>query len=251
MIKRSLVKDLTGKVYGCLTVIGENTNLKGSHGECTWYCQCECGKVEVRQGAKFKEGRFPKNCPHESKARYRVDTITTDTIKEVLNLVTTSSDIFDVLRKRRMSQNSFFLALRKDAELSVFYDACRKIRIEELLETCVNEVDEASNKLELDKAKTKLAHYQWKAEKLIPEAYGAKVQIDVNKTVDIRGALEEAKERAGIIEATYKTVVQEEIQKELPSPSPEPEPLPQDSNELDFAELYRQTQNSTAEDLLG
>jgi hypothetical protein len=110
------------------------------------------------------------------------------------------------------------LALRKDAELSVFYDACRKIRIEELLETIVTEVDQASNRLELDKAKTKLAHYQWKAEKLIPEAYGNRVQIDVNKTVDIRGAIEEAKARAGIIEATYKTVVEEEIKAELPSP---------------------------------
>lgn len=253
MDKPTLIKDLTGKVYGCSTVIGENTKAKGYRGECTWHCQCECGKIEVRTGAKLKEGRFPKTCPHESKARYRVDTITADKIKEVIDLVTPTSDIFDILRKGRMSQNSFFLALKKDAELSAFYDACRKIRIEELLETCVTEVDQASNKLDLEKAKIKLHHYQWKAEKLIPEAYGNKVQIDVNKTVDIRGAIEEAKTRAGIVEATYRTVVAEEIRKELPTPKPttEPEPLSADSSEINFAEIYQRSVRPSEDDLLG
>lgn len=250
MGSRAHVKDLTGNTYGVLTVIGENVDLKGHIGDCTWYCQCECGKIEVRQGARLKTGRFPKTCQHDPKARYRVDTITTDTIKEVLNLVSPGSDIFDVLRKRRMSQNSFFLALKKDAELSAFYDACRKIRIEELLEICVAGVDQADSKLDLEKAKIKLHHYQWKAEKLIPEAYGNKVQIDVNKTVDIRGALEEAKTRAGIIEATYRTVVAEETRKELPNPT-QPEPLSPDSSEIDFAEIYQRSVRPTEDDLLG
>jgi len=148
-----------------------------------------------------------------------LDAITPERIKLVLSRVDAKTDIFDAIRKERLSANAFFLALRKDAELNAFYQDQRKVVIEELLEDARLLLMDADNKIELEKAKANLSYYQWKAEKLIPESYGNKVQIDVNKTVDIRGALEEAKERAGIIEATYKTVVNEEIKKELPKPA--------------------------------
>ena len=247
---------LTGQTFNCFTVI-QKTDKHAKNRHRIYKCQCECGKIVEYPDDDLKLKKVPKTCIHTTRG-IRLDAITPERIKEVLNLVEPGSDIFNVLRKLRLSQNSFFLALKKNAELSNFYDECRKIRIEELLESIIDEVDQAETKIELGKAKIKLIHYQWKAEKLIPEVYGAKVQIDVNKTVDIRGALDEARARAGIIEATYKTV-EDEVKKELPEPNhskPEPnpskpEPLPADSNEIDFAEMYQRSINPSAEDLLG
>lgn len=240
---------MIGQTFNCFTIIAESEK-RTSGKNIIYRCQCECGTIELYGSDAIKLKRIPKACIHNVRG-IRLDAITPERIKEVLNLVEPGSDIFNVLRKLRLSQNSFFLALKKNAELSNFYNECRKIRIEELLESIVAEVDQADSKLELEKAKIKLTHYQWKAEKLIPEAYGAKVQIDVNKTVDIRGALDEARARAGIIEATYRAV-EDEVKKELPEPNPsKPEPLPADSNEIDFAEMYQRSLNPTAEDLLG
>jgi len=39
-------------------------------------------------------------------------------------------------------------------------------------------------------------HYHWKAGKLIPKVYGDKLDLNVSTTVDLAGALAEAKERA-------------------------------------------------------
>lgn len=209
---------ITGQTFNCFTVI-QKTDKHAKNRHRIYKCQCECGKIVEYPDDDLKLKKVPKACIHNTRG-IRLDAITPERIKEVLNFVEPGSDIFNVLRKLRISQNSFFLALKKNTELSNFYNECRKIRIEELLESIVAEVDQADSKIELEKAKIKLNHYQWKAEKLIPEAYGAKVQIDVNKTVDIRGALEDAKARAGIIEATYRAV-EEEIRNELPSPTEE------------------------------
>jgi len=209
--------NLIGQTFNTFTVIAQSDeHAKNRHR--LYYCQCECGAIEMFGDDVIKLKRTGKTCNHITRG-IRLDAITPERIKLVLSRVDAKTDIFDAIRKERLSANAFFLALRKDAELNAFYQDQRKVVIEELLEDARLLLMDADNKIELEKAKANLSYYQWKAEKLIPESYGNKVQIDVNKTVDIRGALEEAKERAGIIEATYKTVVNEEIKKELPKPA--------------------------------
>lgn len=210
--------DLTGQTFNCFTVI-QKTDKHAKNRHRLYKCQCECGQIVEYPDDDLKLKKVPKTCIHIIRG-IRLDAITPERIKIVLSRVDAKTDIFDAIRKERLSANTFFLALRKDAELNAFYQEQRKVVIEELLEDARKLLMDAESKLELEKAKTNLAYYQWKAEKLIPEAYGAKVQIDVNKTVDIRGALDEAKARAGIIEATYRAV-EEEIRNELPSPTEE------------------------------
>jgi len=238
--------NLTGQTFNTFTVIAQSDeHAKNRHR--LYHCQCVCGAIELFGDDVIKLKRTGKTCNHITRG-IRLDAITPDRIKLVLSRVDAKTDIFDAIRKERLSPNAFFLALGKDAELNTFYQIQRKVVIEELLEGARALMMEAEGKIELDKYKANLAFYQWKAEKLIPEAYGNRVQIDVNKTVDIRGALEEAKARAGIIEATYKTVVNEELKKELPGPT---ETLSPDSNEIDFAEIYQRSIRPTGEDLLG
>jgi hypothetical protein len=123
-----------------------------------------------------------------------------------------------VIRYHGWEIDEFYKFIQKDPILTEGYNFYRAVALEALLDIAASRINAANSMTELKKAQAYLSHVQWKIEKIIPQVYGAKVQIDVNKTVDIRGALEEAKVRAGIIEATYKTVVAEELKKELPTP---------------------------------
>lgn len=237
---RQAVKDLIGKVYGPFTVIAENCGVRDHRGQSTWICQCECGLISIKSSQTLREGKYAKKCCHTGKSKMKDNTeeITPAVVKQVINSVALMSDIFKVLDTMKVPKQAFFLALRKNPELNELYVECRKIRIEEIMEMCVKEVTDAESKLDLEKAKIKLVHYQWRAEKLIPEAYGNRVNIDINQVVDIRGALQEAKERAGIVEATYKVVENEEpklIEKDVKK------------DEVSISQLY----NQSVEDLLG
>jgi hypothetical protein len=54
----AIVKDLTGKVFGMLTVISRESSRKpGTY----WNCLCECGDVAVVRGDHLKDGRT-KSC---------------------------------------------------------------------------------------------------------------------------------------------------------------------------------------------
>lgn len=52
--------DLTGQVFGQLTVIERNTE-KDSSGQATWVCQCSCGKKAIVRGFDLRSGKS-KSC---------------------------------------------------------------------------------------------------------------------------------------------------------------------------------------------
>jgi hypothetical protein len=47
--------DLTGKVFGRLTVVSENS-IKSLSGGIRWNCQCECGKTTIAMGSNLRNG---------------------------------------------------------------------------------------------------------------------------------------------------------------------------------------------------
>lgn len=229
------INNLSGKAFGPLTVISQNLKEHDYQGRPSWYCQCECGKIEVRGGTELISGRTPQKCRHEKKQMH-IERVTTDRIKEVLDLVEESKDIFDALKQKRMSANVFFAALKLNPELAGFYNEQRKYAIEAFLEDSISLVRNAEDKLELKKAEIELEYFKWKAEKLIPEVYGAKVQIDVHKTIDIRGALDEAESRAKDYINTVFRKVEEPVQVLLPTEpvTHEIEPITQEINPEDL-----------------
>ena len=57
-VKESLTIDLTGQIFGNLTVIKQvQTEEKGAH----WLCQCKCGKTIIIKGASLRAGTT-KSC---------------------------------------------------------------------------------------------------------------------------------------------------------------------------------------------
>lgn len=56
--RRSDFEDLTGKVFGRLTVVGVDRHVKTPRGTRTyWRCQCSCGETAVVRGDILKDGR--------------------------------------------------------------------------------------------------------------------------------------------------------------------------------------------------
>jgi hypothetical protein len=51
--------DLTGKIFGRLTVVSRSENNK--HRQPTWLCKCACGSEKVIAGSKLKYGQV-KSC---------------------------------------------------------------------------------------------------------------------------------------------------------------------------------------------
>lgn len=53
------IKDITGQVFGRLTVIKDSGERKGRH--VLWLCECECGNTTVVLGSNIKRGQT-KSC---------------------------------------------------------------------------------------------------------------------------------------------------------------------------------------------
>jgi hypothetical protein len=51
---RPLKEDLTGRVFGRLTVLSRAGSIPG---QAIWLCQCECGERAVKPGAQLRRGR--------------------------------------------------------------------------------------------------------------------------------------------------------------------------------------------------
>ena len=67
-----MMKDMTGKQFGKLTVI--SLDHKDKRQECYWLCRCECGNEKVVSGNKLRSGNT-KSCgcyQEEVRGKYRV-----------------------------------------------------------------------------------------------------------------------------------------------------------------------------------
>lgn len=66
-------KDMTGKVFGKLTVVHREANAKD--GTVRWFCQCECGETRIVHGTSLRAGRH-KSCGCASN-RFTTERVTT------------------------------------------------------------------------------------------------------------------------------------------------------------------------------
>ncbi len=65
---RNTLIDLTGQVFGRLTVIERAANSR--HGQARWLCRCQCGKSKVVFGTNLRRGRIQScRCLQHERAR--------------------------------------------------------------------------------------------------------------------------------------------------------------------------------------
>ncbi|TXG77603.1 hypothetical protein E6Q11_02420 [Candidatus Dojkabacteria bacterium] len=96
---------------------------------------------------------------------------------------------------------SFFYYVFNDPELSAEYARAQEARAELFADQIVEISD---NEIDPQKARNRIGTRQWYASKMQPKKYGERITHDVNQTVSITSALEDAKRRA--LPASYHKI---------------------------------------------
>lgn len=69
MKDRKKIKDLTGKKFGMLTVIGlQDTDSRKTY----WVCQCDCGNIKVVRSDSLQSGAI-RSCGCMKKAQEKIN----------------------------------------------------------------------------------------------------------------------------------------------------------------------------------
>ena len=121
-------------------------------------------------------------------------------IEDVSKLVADGVKVFDALVQLRISPLEFFKHLESSQEDMNLFSAAKAIAVERFIDDIGDDIANAADKFELDKAIAKTRASQWLAEKIIPKTYGQKLEVSNNMTIDIRGVLALANARVDSIE---------------------------------------------------
>ncbi len=109
-----------------------------------------------------------------------------------------SKSLTQVLQDCQISPIEFFKYLNDNPAQKTEFELARQISLERALDESVQAIDACDTELDIKRISLKLRTNQWLCEKLIPQVYGAQVNINVHKTIDIRGVLEDARKRVFI-----------------------------------------------------
>lgn len=108
-------------------------------------------------------------------------------------------NLFNVFKDLNINPIDFLKYITDNPAQAEKIDASLRLYIERILFSSFNEIDLASDKLELEKINLKLRSAQWLAERRVSKVYAAKQEINVNQTIDIRQALQLADKRVSTV----------------------------------------------------
>lgn len=96
------------------------------------------------------------------------------------------------LKDRQLSLWEFFEFMQSDPKFQQQYDQAQQIKAEGYVEELSEIADTEENPA---KARNRLDARKWFASKIKPQKFGERIDINVNKTIDIRSAIAEGRAR--------------------------------------------------------
>lgn len=120
-------------------------------------------------------------------------------VEMVLERTSLGHNVFSVLNELNINPTEFIEYLNKNKGLQDKFNVARQLCTEKVLLNAMDAIDKADDTFSLMKANSKWKASQWMAEKLISPVYGIKQTIEVNNTIDIRGALESGFKRVNSV----------------------------------------------------
>lgn len=120
-------------------------------------------------------------------------------IRNITKRITEGEKLFKLLKEYEIAPLIFFQHLDKHPEDKLIFERARQISVEILIDELDSEITGALDRFELDKAKVKISHRSWLAEKLIPSTYGQRIEHNVHGQIDIKAVLAEANSRVATI----------------------------------------------------
>lgn len=128
-----------------------------------------------------------------AKKERAVSVVTPAAIEQVLTLVIEGQLLRQAAKLLNLPESSLYRALHADPTLWANYKRARELGANAMAEQAV---DIADNDADAKRARNRIMVRQWLAGKLDPKTYGDRLDLNVTQTVDISGALAEAKARA-------------------------------------------------------
>ena len=127
-----------------------------------------------------------------AKKERAVSVVTPAAIEQVLTLVIEGQLLRQAAKLLNLPESSLYRALHADPTLWANYKRARELGANAMAEQAV---DIADNDVDAKRARNRIMVRQWLAGKLDPKTYGDRLDLNVTQTVDIAGALTEARSR--------------------------------------------------------
>lgn len=126
-----------------------------------------------------------------------------DKVGGVIDLIMQGYTLRKIFRDSSLSMGKFYEILNSNPELMQRYEQAQQIRAEVFADEIIEIADDTTN--DAAHNKNRMAARTWYASKLKPKTYGDKTTLEINQTIDIRGALTDARSRVSI-QAEYSHV---------------------------------------------
>lgn len=126
------------------------------------------------------------------KKNYKI-VLTQEQIETAMNMALDGKPIVSILEAICLDSRSFWEYKQQDPLFQNDFEQARLEGLEMLADQLITIVDEYQD---VQKARAKSDNYKWLLSKRKPQIYGDKIDVNVNQTVDIGGALKEARQRA-------------------------------------------------------
>ncbi len=111
LISKKLVKDISGKIFGKLTVIKRSIPTKNG---LKWKCFCQCGKISFVLGHALKTGNT-KSCGCEKKVPINKFIISNDyDINKIIKLYVSYIPIRDIAKNYNVSLSTIIRLLKRN-----------------------------------------------------------------------------------------------------------------------------------------
>lgn len=110
----------------------------------------------------------------------------------VINEMYEGASVTSILKKHNITKQTFYDALAEDPLLEDRYTRAQMTQTETNLDEMKRVAYEEENP---QRAKNILDVLKWVNERLNPRKYGARIDLNVNTTVDLKGALTDARSR--------------------------------------------------------
>ena len=136
-----------------------------------------------------------------SKTDLNEDEIKRDTFLEVVADLCNGHGLAYAIKKHGVKATEFFKELSVNANLKAEYDLSRLIKADLMADELLTIADDDT--LEVGRAYNMIQARKWIASKYNPKNYSERLEVNVNKKVDISVALDDAKKRLESIEASY------------------------------------------------
>lgn len=165
-----------------------------------------------------------------------------DRIIAAIQLVASGeSSIRNTLKELQITAYRFYEIIANDPQISDAYARAQLSRADILAEEILTIADTEHDP---QKARNRIDARKWFASKMQPHKYGDRLDINMNSTVDVRGALTDARQRAAL-PGRYQQPIEDAQVVELPklyndcvTGSQPVEPKTRDASELSEEEIF-------------